>query len=76
MFPTIGNPNLNFSECETCPEIAVMGPSGDMSWRVDLGALNKNKGYGNVDLPLIIFKVDFLYVESISVHTSVVSKQG
>ena len=33
MFPTIYNPNLNFSECETCPEIPVMGPSG---WFVTL----------------------------------------
>ena len=26
MFPTICNPNLNFSECGTCPEIRAMGP--------------------------------------------------
>ena len=28
MFPTICNPNLNFSESVTWVEIAVMGPSG------------------------------------------------
>ena len=28
MFPTICNPNLNFSECVTWSEIRVIGPSG------------------------------------------------